>query len=801
MATRANPPKKVRLACRRCRARRIKCDGQVPACTNCAKARQICLDVDSQNSGLVVPRKIQWLEDIIKDRLPDVDLASGPQVDAYADPNPSASASGDWEHVNNDGDGPGTPTTSNPARVDDNADQNLPSRHSSLKRLAEDPSVDGNDLSFPERAHSIALNLGMLSLNSDSSQRHYIGSSSGLLFTHLIGATPSSTGSPSVTGAEAGGAQGGEWVAEGSMTDILQPYYSSLYLFLKQELPRKEDALVLVHTYLRWIHPDYPVLEPSSLLSALDALYSCVGYSLENDSFPHGWPSQFEAFRWNGRLVSPHHPDTEVIPMPVIAFIIFMVFNIAAIVKVRSRIYEYPPERFYRAASHFSKDAFSQTSLPSIQALVCLITHSMLTPADVNLWTLIHVALAHCVEIGIHREVSLTNPDDLPYQQIRRFTFFTIYSLDRSISSIQGRPLGFRDETFDIKMPDIEASTAMADCPMSPSFASAVTRYSVHHWELDRIISDIKLLFYHLPGTSLWFSTPLDPPLHQNKTREMLASWWERVSAENFSPTGLDSRQRQIWRLKLKIKYHSAMVMLFQPSQVLRTPDEESLQTCFNNASCILQDYQLLHDLHGLHYGWRTVQSIFAAGATLIYSFWTSAAVRSNASTTDLSRNLRTCSSLLTVGGEWWPSVKKGHASFGSLADLTIQKLYTDSTPAKHPRLMHQSVPQLRSQTQRSQMPTPDGNPADTASGLDSFDAQARLSGDEVAAYQTHNSDLDLSSTQDAWQGSLGIPDEPTDLFPEIENFLAEFDRSDFIWSFPTNAMGDPYNTGIPDYT
>ncbi|KAH7010040.1 hypothetical protein EDB80DRAFT_839139 [Ilyonectria destructans] len=803
MATRANPPKKVRLACRRCRARRIKCDGQVPACTNCAKAGQVCLDVDNQNSGSLVPRnfagaaraRIQWLEDIIKQQLPDVDLASGPQVGAYPDPNPSTSS--DREHV--DDDGPSPPTTSNPPRTNDIANQVLHSSQS-LKRLAEGPLSDGPDVSFPERAHSIALNLGMLSLNSDSSQRHYIGSSSGLLFTHLIGATPSSTGSPSVAGAEAGEAERDEWLAEGALGNMSHQYYRSLYLFLKQELPRKEDALVLAHTYIRWIHPDYPVLEPSSLLSALDALYSCVGYSLESDTFPRGWPSQFEAFRWNGRLMSPHHPDAQIIPMPVIAFIVFMVFNIAAIVKVRSRIYEYPPERFYRAALHFSKDAFSQTSLPSIQALICLITHSMLTPADVNLWTLIHVALAHCVELGIHREEPLAESEDLAYQQIRRFTFFTIYSLDRSISSIQGRPLGFRDETFDIKMPDPETPTTLVDNHIAVSFASAVTRYSIHHWELDRIISDIKLLFYHLPGTSLWYSRPMDPPSQQSRIREMLVSWWERASADNFSSTGLDSRQRQIWRLKLKIKYHSAMVMLFQPSQILRNPGEDSLQTCFDNASCILHEYQLLHDLHGLHHGWRTVQNIFAAGATLMYSFWTSAAVRGNASTTDLSKNLRTCSSLLTVGGEWWPSVKKGQASFGSLADLTIQRLYTDRTPSKYPRLMHQNALHLRDQTQRSQMPTPDENRTDTTLGLDASEAQAGLEGDGVAVYQSHSSSLGLSSGQEAWQDSLGITDESTDLFPEIENFLAEFDRSDFIWSFPLNAIGDPYNTGIPDY-
>lgn len=350
-------------------------------------------------------------------------------------------------------------------------------------------------------------------------------------------------------------------------------------------------------------------------------------------------------------------------------------------------------------------------------------------------------------------------------------------------------------------MPDPETPTTLVDNHIAVSFASAVTRYSIHHWELDRIISDIKLLFYHLPGTSLWCSRPMDPPSQQIRIREMLASWWERASTDNFSSTGLDSRQRQIWRLKLKIKYHSAMVMLFQPSQILRNPGEDSLQTCFNNASCILHEYQLLYDLHGLHHGWRTVQNIFAAGATLIYSFWTSAAVRGNASTTDLSKNLRTCSSLLTVGGEWWPSVKKGQASFGSLADLTIQKLYTDSAPSKHPRLMHQNALHLRNQTQRSQMPTPDENLTDTALGLDVSEGQAGLEGDGVAVYQSHSSSLGLSSGQEAWQDSLGIADESTDLFPEIENFLAEFDRSDFIWSFPLNATGDPYNTDIPDYS
>lgn len=65
----------------------------------------------------------------------------------------------------------------------------------------------------------MALNLGMLSLNSDSSQRHYLGSSSGVLFTNLIGASPSSTSAHS-TPAPCGPVQEEGTVPEGPSSSL-----------------------------------------------------------------------------------------------------------------------------------------------------------------------------------------------------------------------------------------------------------------------------------------------------------------------------------------------------------------------------------------------------------------------------------------------------------------------------------------------------------------------------------------------------------------------------------------------------
>ncbi|KAM5347538.1 hypothetical protein ACJ41O_007362 [Fusarium nematophilum] len=791
MSTRTGPPKKVRLACRRCRTRRIKCDGQVPACTNCAKAGQVCLDVDSQNSDVVIPRnfvgaaraRIQWLENIIRERAPDVDLRDGPQIDPPADTEPRPLDDGGHEE---------TEIFATPGAAASQSTLQRPSR----KRSADVSVQSDNDGSFPERAHSVAVNLGMLSLNSDSPQKHYLGSSSGLLFTNLIGASPSSAGSTPQGISNQAQASDLEWHDGSASREHTRQYYRSFYAFLKQELPPRHDALILAHTYVRWVHPDYPVLEPWSLFSALEAIYSCLLGPLDNDELPHGWPSTMPPFRWNGRQVTPGVLEDEGVSMPVVAFILFMVLNIGAIVKVRSRIYEFPPQRFYRAAIHFSKDAFSQISLSSIQALVMLVIHSMLTPAEINLWTLVHLGLAYCVELGIHREQAQTTPEDFAFQQIRRFTFFTIYSLDRSISSIQGRPLGFRDETFDLKMPQAPPpGTEPIDGAIPPSFTTAVTHYSIYQYKLDRIISDIKLHLYHLPGDSSWFPWPENPAEHQERIKDTLNRWWDEVSNDAFDFPCLDTRQREVWRLRMKIKYHTTMVLLFQPSQVIRSPSSEALGICFEGASGILDGYQRLHDVQSLHHGWRAVQNIFAAGATLIYSFWTSEQVRKSASAACMSKDLRTCSSLLTVGGEWWSSAKSGQRSFGSVADLTMRRLYMEDVPAKAPRLSWNSSASGRNaeRVQRQDHAIGDLQSAESIEVI----SQPPL-GDQSDTWEEMGVGVGETAEQAMWHGmDIGRPGQTADFVPEIEMFLADFDRSEFTWSFPLNGNEDlhPFGT------
>ena len=73
-----------------------QCDGQYPTCSNCRKAVAECIDGDSvrlrsgpadlsnaPGRGLVnkLRRRVTWLESIIRERLPDVDLSTTPSRD------------------------------------------------------------------------------------------------------------------------------------------------------------------------------------------------------------------------------------------------------------------------------------------------------------------------------------------------------------------------------------------------------------------------------------------------------------------------------------------------------------------------------------------------------------------------------------------------------------------------------------------------------------------------------------------------------------------------------------------------
>lgn len=122
--------------------------------------------------------RIKWLEQQLASACPDFDLSQGPQVNAeFA------------ETLHAPQDGLGAMDASSSVRTnpsDFTMHDNVSEESTAPKRSHSAMESDvGSPLSV--NARSVAIDLGMLSLQSDSRQKHYLGSSSGLFFTKLMG--------------------------------------------------------------------------------------------------------------------------------------------------------------------------------------------------------------------------------------------------------------------------------------------------------------------------------------------------------------------------------------------------------------------------------------------------------------------------------------------------------------------------------------------------------------------------------------------------------------------------------------
>jgi len=299
----------------------------------------------------------------------------------------------------------------------------------SYSSVSDRPLQEG----FADEARSVALDLGLLTLNTDSRQTHYLGTSSGRLFTSLIGAgspeTPPQSArsravnqpllsTPGTTGPFA-------------HTKRARDACHALYDTLKRNMPPEDDARVLLNVYFRDIHVDHPFLHPDSLINAVEALYHCSTADATTEIGYNGWAHGIQPFSYNGEFdVSRNSPCTPI-SVYTATFHVFMVFTLAATVRTRQKVYDFAPNQFYRVAASAGQQCFSTTSPASLQASLLLAVHSLTSPTDLNIWTLTYVAMAHCVDLGLHRTPSPDSSLSPSAILVRKLMFFSVYHLDR----------------------------------------------------------------------------------------------------------------------------------------------------------------------------------------------------------------------------------------------------------------------------------------------------------------------------------------------------------------------------------
>lgn len=189
--------------------------------------------------------------------------------------------------------------------------------------------------------------------------------------------------------------------------------------------------------------------------------------------------------------------------------------------------------------------------------------------------------------------------------------------------------------------------------------------YSIACFQWAQLISEIKYVFYRFSSSTITSSVRSET---QSSLHSRLDEW---ISASlQHLDTVVDKRAPAL-KTELRIKYEYAKCLLYQPSISCRHPDSTALKRCFDTAIQRLKMYWSLHEHQALVFSWPVTHGIFLAGTTLVFCIWASPDVRSSMVTAQVSKDLRLCTNLLTLGGTWWAPARRCCRSFQSLVDIT----------------------------------------------------------------------------------------------------------------------------------
>ncbi|UKZ64058.1 uncharacterized protein TrAtP1_005278 [Trichoderma atroviride] len=216
---RARTRARISAACVRCQKRKIRCDGVLPACTGCQKAGVRCVDGGTsreipRNYLTDLEQRVSWLESIVRDRCPDVDLGSGP----------------------------GRPS---------------PAKAASAARLN---SKDSPEESSP---HEITEQMSLVSISGGSDLR-YLGPSSGLFFTKFVLAGLAHVADIETVNLRGTGSDDSDELLPGDLVDLQA-----------KDFPNdKRQTLFLTQIYIDSVHLQWPFLHEPTLLGIIDRIYN-----------------------------------------------------------------------------------------------------------------------------------------------------------------------------------------------------------------------------------------------------------------------------------------------------------------------------------------------------------------------------------------------------------------------------------------------------------------------------------------------------------------------------------------------
>ncbi|KAL4789676.1 hypothetical protein BDV19DRAFT_396740 [Aspergillus venezuelensis] len=319
-----------------------------------------------------------------------------------------------------------------------------------------------------------------------------------------------------------------------------------------------------------------------------------------------------------------------------------------------------------------------QDSIEGVQVLLLMVLHSFYNPEGLNAWYLLHTIIASCLDLGLQRRDHV--------MQTRSAIFWSAYSMDRTLTTILGRPLTLRDEAIDQPFPGLEGSDEMEETATqwqhsrsAPQSHQSIVQQvpaeymaCVYSLRFDRIVAEIKLMIYRVSRSPRRFPWPTNLTSWQQEAEGACVSLLSEVQSRQRgrSSSGLNALSASTVQ-RLELKFHQCMMLLYRPSPQLPSPGFNAIQACFNSAMNIVRIHADLHRFSNMECSWLTAHSIFVAAITVLYCLWIYPGVRGQTSLPECLTRVDTALQLLTFLSQWWSVAHEPCQKLARLIELT----------------------------------------------------------------------------------------------------------------------------------
>ncbi|OAA57388.1 Transcription factor [Niveomyces insectorum RCEF 264] len=419
----------------------------------------------------------------------------------------------------------------------------------------------------------------------------------------------------------------------------------------RDDLPRHSleeppsDALgkLMLGSYLKHMHMRYPFLDPAEL------------WRLQRQRTPVA-ASAIGSLSMDQRYG---------------IFKLYMVFAIGAtILQLTGKEPAIAPEEYYMTALRHTAAAEEPRTMRNIEAMTLLAVYHLRSASGLGMWYITGLAMRTCVDLGMHRKAYEQGFSPAVVHHRRRL-FWSVHSLEHTVALSLGRPLSISDKQIDVDFPDRAypvtpvGGGAAPDAHGPNGFEDLDDANGHENIQLGIFLCSLRRIESRIHHSIYRPDKPLSAlRLKVDPLFEKLETW--RLEVTNAY--GSDQHFPEY----LLLHYYRAVRTLLQPFLNVLPVLDPYYGLCLRAAGGICQLHKRLHQNQGYGHSFIAVQTVFVAGATLLYALWTQTDLVWSVTLAD---DLRACSLVLFVMSERAPWVCKYRDAFEVLVASAMEKL------------------------------------------------------------------------------------------------------------------------------